>query len=274
MAMSDGLRRSLDRLVGTWRSEGRVVGGDGAGDTWGGVDVYEWFPGGAHLVHRVDVEIFGGRTEALEFFTPRPDGDEFDQVSYDGDGRVSRAIGSFDDRGRYLNVAEQARATLEFLDADRMHAVWEQRDDNGAWNEWMRVDFTRVGAPRIEVRSKSTHLEHVNAVDLVELAAADAASLAAARDFYTAAFGWSFTAYGPEYADTQSGGVAVGLNAVDDAHRHTAPLLVVKVADVDAARDATLAAGGALVHDVYDFPGGRRFHVTDPAGNEIAAWSE
>ena len=29
-------------------------------------------------------------------------------------------------------------------------------------------------------------------------------------------------------------------------------------------------AGGRLVRPIFAFPGGRRFHVLDPSGNEIA----
>jgi predicted enzyme related to lactoylglutathione lyase len=28
------------------------------------------------------------------------------------------------------------------------------------------------------------------------------------------------------------------------------------------------------VKPIFAFPGGRRFHFTDPAGNELAVWSE
>jgi hypothetical protein len=31
-----------------------------------------------------------------------------------------------------------------------------------------------------------------------------------------------------------------------------------------------LAAGAVLVTPIFSFPGGRRFHVCDPGGNEIA----
>ena len=33
------------------------------------------------------------------------------------------------------------------------------------------------------------------------------------------------------------------------------------------------AAGGEVVSGPYEFPGGRRFHFTDPAGNELGVWS-
>ena len=36
----------------------------------------------------------------------------------------------------------------------------------------------------------------------------------------------------------------------------------------------TLAAGGSVVVQIFAFPGGRRFHFRDPAGSELAVWSE
>ncbi|MFD0555870.1 hypothetical protein ACFQ3B_02260 [Stackebrandtia endophytica] len=40
MAIHEGLRESLDRLVGTWRTVGRIIdGGEHDGSRWEGVDV-------------------------------------------------------------------------------------------------------------------------------------------------------------------------------------------------------------------------------------------
>lgn len=155
----DDLRGLLDKLVGTWRTEGVIVdGGEHDGETWAGYDIYEWFPGNHHMVHRVDVEIFGGRKEALEMFTPRQDGTStFDQVSFDADGSVEHATGSFDDEGRYHNDLGDARAVLTFVGADSMTAIWEQRDLSGRWTPWMRTIFTRVATPHVEIRSKDDH---------------------------------------------------------------------------------------------------------------------
>lgn len=92
VAIETSLHELMSRPVGTWRTEGRFVDGDEHdGARWGGHDIYEWFPGEQQMVHRVDVEIFGGRKEAMEFFTPR-DGsqDTFDQVSFDADGTVDQ----------------------------------------------------------------------------------------------------------------------------------------------------------------------------------------
>jgi hypothetical protein len=32
-------------------------------------------------------------------------------------------------------------------------------------------------------------------------------------------------------------------------------------------------AGGVIARPIFSFPGGRRFHFTDPSGHELAVWS-
>lgn len=116
----------------------------------------------------------------------------------------------------------------------------------------------------------STH----NQIDLIEFPVADGETLKAARTFYESVFGWSFTDYG-EYFDTSDSGVVLGINGVSaDEHRQKMPLAVLYATDLDAARAKVEASGGTIVHEIYGFPGGRRFHFTDPAGNELAVWSE
>jgi hypothetical protein len=156
--MDPQLHARMSRLVGTWRTQGRMIGDEHDGETWGGHDIYEWFPGERQLVHRVDVQIFGGRKEAIEVFTAR-DGspDTFDQTIFDGDGSIERAVGSFDAQGRYLNDAGEVRSTLTFEGDDAMHARWEMRQADGAWTDWMDVRLTREADPHIEVRSKDDH---------------------------------------------------------------------------------------------------------------------
>jgi predicted enzyme related to lactoylglutathione lyase len=49
---------------------------------------------------------------------------------------------------------------------------------------------------------------------------------------------------------------------------------VVYASDLEGAETRVKAAGGAIVKPIFPFPGGRRFHFTDPSGNELAVWSE
>lgn len=113
-----------------------------------------------------------------------------------------------------------------------------------------------------------------NQIDLIEFPAADAETLKASRAFYEAVFGWSFTDYG-EYFDTADSGVVMGINGVAaDEHRQKMPLAVLYATDLEAARATVEASGGTILHEIYGFPGGRRFHFADPAGNELAVWSD
>ncbi|MEZ3161665.1 VOC family protein [Microbacterium sp. BWT-B31] len=114
--------------------------------------------------------------------------------------------------------------------------------------------------------------EH-NRIDLIELPAADQSALEAARTFYETAFSWQFTDYGA-YLDTADSGTTAGINAIGDDHQQRMPLAVVYVTDLEAAKARVTDAGGTILHDSYAFPGGRRFHFADPAGNELAVWSE
>ena len=113
--------------------------------------------------------------------------------------------------------------------------------------------------------------EH-NRIDLIELPARPG-DLAATRAFYQSALGWTFTDYG-EYVDTADSGTTFGINAIADAQQQRMPLTVLYADDLEAARQRVTDAGGTILHDIYAFPGGRRFHFADPAGNELAIWSE
>jgi len=103
--------------------------------------------------------------------------------------------------------------------------------------------------------------------DFIELPVGD---IDAARTFYEGAFGWSMTAFGPSYACTLTGDVDIGLQA-DPPERTAAPLVVIQVPDLEASLDAVAKAGGTITRGIFAFPGGRRFHFRDPAGNELAA---
>ena len=107
----------------------------------------------------------------------------------------------------------------------------------------------------------------MNRINYVELPARD---IAAAKAFYGAAFGWALTDFGPSYAATMTGDVDIGLQG-DMAAAPRTPLAVIDVPDLEAALIAVEAAGGTIVASIFAFPGGRRFHFTDPNGNELAA---
>lgn len=112
------------------------------------------------------------------------------------------------------------------------------------------------------------HQNH--SINYVEFPAHDA--LPAVKTFYGTVFGWHFQEWGDAYADSTSPGVGVGFDAGKDAV--AAPLPVIYAAHLENALAAVQAAGGIISRKIFAFPGGRRFHFIDPAGNELAVWSE
>ncbi|MBA3812155.1 MAG: VOC family protein [Caulobacteraceae bacterium] len=106
-------------------------------------------------------------------------------------------------------------------------------------------------------------------IDYVEFPGGD---LTATKAFYGAAFGWAFTDYGPDYAAFEGQGADGGFSA-DAAERPAKPLVVLYAHDLEAMLAKVTAAGGAVTRPIFPFPGGRRFHLRDPSGNELAIWS-
>ena len=107
-------------------------------------------------------------------------------------------------------------------------------------------------------------------MDYIEFPASD---IAKTKAFYEQVFGWQFTDYGPEYTSFVDGRLAGGFDKQRQAVRGGA-LVVIYAHDLAAAEAKVRAAGGEIVKDDFSFPGGRRFHFSDPSGNELAVWSE
>jgi len=110
-------------------------------------------------------------------------------------------------------------------------------------------------------------------MNYVEFPAKD---LAGTKAFFESAFGWSFTDYGPEYTAFSDEGLDGGFFKSDLASstQNGAALIVFYSNQLEATLAKVEKAGGSIVKPIYAFPGGRRFHFTEPSGNEFAVWSE
>jgi predicted enzyme related to lactoylglutathione lyase len=109
-----------------------------------------------------------------------------------------------------------------------------------------------------------------HAIDYIEFTVRD---MHQAQAFYAAAFGWAFTDYGPDYAGIKGKDGEVGGLRVAQEVKAGGPLVVLYSDDLEASVAAVKRAGGKVVTPPFSFPGGRRFHFTDPSGNELAVWS-
>lgn len=104
-------------------------------------------------------------------------------------------------------------------------------------------------------------------LDYVEL---PVGAVGAEAEFYRKAFGWEITSYGPTYAAHECDPCQLGLDGGEERVRGILP--IIRTDKLEKARDAVLAAGGKLTRDIFEFPGGRRFHFTDPEGWELGVY--
>ena len=112
--------------------------------------------------------------------------------------------------------------------------------------------------------------EHDKRVDYVELGVTD---IGAAKSFYSAVFGWKMQDWGPDYTSFEDGRLTGGFRLEQEVSRG-GPLIVIFAVDLEAVEASVRANGGTIVQEIFSFPGGRRFHFTDPSGNELAVWSD
>lgn len=112
--------------------------------------------------------------------------------------------------------------------------------------------------------------QHHLRIDYVELPVTD---LAAAKRFYGTVFGWRFQDFGPDYTAFEDGRLSGSFARASEVRRG-GPLVIVYSRELEATLQQVRAAGGAVSQEIFSFPGGRRFHFTDPAGNELAVWSD
>jgi len=110
-------------------------------------------------------------------------------------------------------------------------------------------------------------------MNYVEFPAKD---LTATKAFFESVFGWSFVDYGPEYTAFENQGLDGGFFKSDLASstEKGAALIVFYSNQLEATLAKVEKAGGSILRPIYSFPGGRRFHFTEPSGNEFAVWGE
>lgn len=93
------------------------------------------------------------------------------------------------------------------------------------------------------------------------------------KEFYTKAFDWKFTDYGPTYTAFSNSGVEGGFEKTEEKISNGV-LVVLRHDNLESVRDNIKSLGGEITLDIFSFPGGERFQFKDPDGNELAVWRE
>jgi len=110
-------------------------------------------------------------------------------------------------------------------------------------------------------------------INYVELPAKD---FEATKTFFGDVFGWTFEAWGDEYLAFHKAGLDGGFyrSELISTTANGAALVVFYSERLEETLAKIKNAGGKIVLEIFDFPGGRRFHFSDPNGNEYSVWSD
>lgn len=110
-------------------------------------------------------------------------------------------------------------------------------------------------------------LEH-HKINYIEFGGRDLPRL---KEFYGRVFSWTFQEYGPDYLAFNDGSLDGGFDKNGPIGKGA--LVILYSNDLEETLEGVRQAGGEILQEIYDFPGGRRFHFADPDGNELAVWS-
>jgi len=110
-------------------------------------------------------------------------------------------------------------------------------------------------------------------IDYVEFPSQD---LGKTQEFFKQVFCWDFTAYGSDYIAFSNEGLDGGFFKSDkiSSTESGSALIIFYSQELEQTQAKIKSAGGKIVKPVFSFPGGRRFHFSDPNGNEYAVWTK
>jgi len=110
-------------------------------------------------------------------------------------------------------------------------------------------------------------------INYVEIPTRD---ISVSKKFFAEVFDWRFTDYGPEYASIDNASLDGGFFSSEKmvSTKNGSVLVVLYSDDLEQTSEKVIAQGGHILQAIFNFPGGRRFHFSDPTGNEYAVWSK
>ncbi|MFT7681735.1 MAG: putative enzyme related to lactoylglutathione lyase [Moritella dasanensis] len=116
-------------------------------------------------------------------------------------------------------------------------------------------------------------MDEQNKINYVEFPAFD---IVATKHFFETVFKWSFENFGPDYAAFTGQGINGGFYRSESKSltSNGAALIVIYSHELAFTQAKVEQAGGLIVKQIFNFPGGRRFQFIEPSGNELAVWSD
>lgn len=109
-----------------------------------------------------------------------------------------------------------------------------------------------------------------NHISYIEFKANDLEKI---KDFYTKSFNWKFKDYGPDYSSFTESGLMGGFEKSEN-NIINGILVILYHQNLEEIKNKIIENGGKITKEIFDFPGGKRFHFIDPSGNELGVWSD
>jgi hypothetical protein len=136
----------------------------------------------------------------------------------------------------------------------------------------VQVNAIRLNVP-MPGTPKSAPMDLTNKIYYIEFHASD---LGKTKAFFEKVFGWTFTDYGPDYTSFADGQIAGGFARSNKRSSQAAcgALTVIFNQRLEETLAKVVAHGGKITQEIFSYPGGRRFHFTEPSGNELSVCCE
>ena len=124
-----------------------------------------------------------------------------------------------------------------------------------------------------DINDRELTMHQHEKINYVEFPASD---IPATKTFFGAVFNWSFIDYGDEYTAFENAGIDGGFfkSELSCTTKNGSALIVFYSDNLEETMAKITKANGQIVQTIFAFPGGRRFHFSDPNGNEFAVWSD
>lgn len=112
-----------------------------------------------------------------------------------------------------------------------------------------------------------------NTINYIEIPSSD---LNASVAFFSKLLGWTFTDYGNDYKAFNDSNINGGIYTSDKISTtdNGGTLIVIYSKNLEATMQEAIKLGATITKEIFSFPGGQRFHFTEPGGSELAIWSE
>lgn len=133
----------------------------------------------------------------------------------------------------------------------------------------LNVRMKKTDLESITIMSEKKPLDKIS-INYLEF---NVSNIARSQAFYQQ-LGWTFIDYGQSYCEFDSGALKGGFSLSHDVQAAGGALIILYSPDLEQSLKQVIHAEGVITQEIFNFPGGRRFHFLDPDGYQLAIWSD